>query len=311
MNLAAGEFILSMDCDMRLAPDWLEKSVLDVKKQEVGVIGVSVLCDGGDDLVSRYMCLFGHQMLPDGKADFLSGNVWLMRRNVWEEVGGFGDYKARTHEDHQYCGRVKAAGYNLMSFADRPGTQVRSLSRHDMVRRFASWFRDNMVKHVRKNPTPEILRSSIYTVFISMFDHIEVILKERHDPAFLYFELLSFAYYARLIFEEAGGEKPETKWEDWLKDENRAWRAALSALLTDYPLLLDVLNHDLKIMGWKYPEPERANEEIFAYWREFFGALAPLAGPGALFEDLDKNVVKLIVDQDQAPGRNFSFYSSL
>lgn len=48
MNAVKTDFILSMDCDMRLSPSWLEESLPDASQPKVGVVGVSVLCEAGE-----------------------------------------------------------------------------------------------------------------------------------------------------------------------------------------------------------------------------------------------------------------------
>ncbi len=262
LGLARGEFILSMDCDMRLAPDWQEQSLPAAARPEIGLVGVSVLCAGGDDLTARYLRLAEQQLLPDGETDFLSGSVWLMRRQVWEAVGGFGGYAARTHEDHHFCARVRRAGYKLVSCAARPGLQVRSLSRHDMILRFAAWLHGGILDSVRAQPNPDGVRAAGYAAGLGALRRLETALQENLEREFIYFELLALANLCLRIFQTAARAEGEpggpTEAPDWLVRERRAWLGALAGLLAPFRLLGKVLQADLAVLGWRFSGPDAA-----------------------------------------------------
>ena len=365
LNTARGDFILSMDCDMRLPPDWLEKNLLEAARPETGIVGASVLCSGGDDLVSCYLRLTEQQLLPDGEVDFLAGSVWLMRKQVWDDVGGFGCYAARTHEDHHFCALVKQAGYKLINFADRPGFQVRKLSRHDMILRFAAWTHGNLLAPLREKIAAafpaahctapgdfafilETVRAAGYSAVSETLGRIENLLKDRLEPAFIYFELLALAHLCLAVFKTveqldrqlAGGAShasaaslPEFS---ELRLEQMAWQIAVDELLLPFPVLARVFKADLQILGWsllphagvpaatgqappaeipvwQMPQPGLSSHfaSAVACWRELFGVFAPLAAPSGIFAHLNTCALPRIIEEETRVGRHFSFYRDL
>ena len=115
LNAAKSEYILSLDCDIRLAKAWLPAALAMAGQPGVGLVGGAVISDGGEDAVSRYLHEVDHHLRPEGETDFVSGAAWLLPRAVWEATGGFDGYTARTHEDHHFCTRVREAGYKIMA----------------------------------------------------------------------------------------------------------------------------------------------------------------------------------------------------
>lgn len=96
---AKGKYILPLDADDKIAPDYLEKTkeILDTKK-EVGI--VYCLAD-----------LFGtknrHWKLPEySKEEFLFGNMIfisaMFRKDSWEEVNGFNENMTYGYEDYDF-----------------------------------------------------------------------------------------------------------------------------------------------------------------------------------------------------------------
>ena len=316
MNAVKTDFILSMDCDMRLSPSWLQNSLADAAQAEVGIVGVSVLCEAGEDLVSQYMNLFGHQMLADGEADFLSGNVWLMRRKVWEGVGGFGTYSKRTHEDHYYCQAVKAKGFKLLSRAARPGRQVRNLSRLAVLKRFSAWA-PKTTATLRDNPGETGVQALGYVAFLGCFERIEYLLEQRKNAAFLYLELLLFAHTIFNIFKDSAqlnGAKSVEQWPNWLKFEAQSFWGEVLGLFSASPLAFKVLVNDLKSLGHNPPEVIVAQQQNAAencFWAELFSTFSALKQAGGMLEQMEKAGLPQLLREEAQVFRNYSFYTDL
>lgn len=139
LSSCSGEFIVSLDCDIRLDPDWLRRALPLARDLEVGIVGAPIISDGGATLTARYERAFMGFHHDAAETNFLTGGLWLMRRDVWSRAGGFAGYAGRTHEDHHFCARVKALGLALrvcLPFA----RQVRRLHYADVVRRLWKWF---------------------------------------------------------------------------------------------------------------------------------------------------------------------------
>ena len=316
MNAVKTDFILSMDCDMRLSPSWLEESLADASQPKVGVVGVSVLCEAGEDLVSQYMNLFGHQMLADGEADFLSGNVWLMRSKVWEEVGGFASYSKRTHEDHYYCQAVKAKGFKLLSRAARPGRQVRNLSRLAVVKRFSAWA-PKTTTTLSDNPGQAGVQALGYVAFLACFRRIEYLLEERKNGAFIYLELLFFAHSVFNIFGDSarlnGAEDLEHA-PAWLKQEAQCFWQEFVNLFSSSPFALKVLLNDLKCLGHNFlmeTSAEQKSGPENCFWADLFLTRAPLKQPGGMLEQMEKAGLPQLLREEAQVSRNYSFYTDL
>ncbi|EMG37299.1 glycosyl transferase [Desulfocurvibacter africanus PCS] len=138
LSACQGDIILSMDCDIRLDPEWLEHCLPSVREPDVGIVGSPVLNRAGKGLVAEYMAEFDNHQPRQGEVDLLTGGLWLMRREVWTQVGGLGRFAGRTHEDRAFCKRVREAGLKLMNDTHMPAKQVRRLSRFALVKRLWS-----------------------------------------------------------------------------------------------------------------------------------------------------------------------------
>ncbi len=115
LSAASGDFIFSMDCDTRVGNTWLERNLPHACVPEIGLVGGSLVYRSGDDLVSRYLSVFGdnHNQHHVGAVDFIPGNAFLLRREMWEQAGGFDGYGETNCQDHYLCGRLKDLGYTL------------------------------------------------------------------------------------------------------------------------------------------------------------------------------------------------------
>ncbi|MDD4952143.1 MAG: glycosyltransferase family 2 protein, partial [Desulfovibrionaceae bacterium] len=138
---ARGEYIMSMDCDTRVAPDWLELNLAHVQRPGIGLVGGALLYASGRDLVSRYLSRFGdnHNLRHVGEVDFIPGNAFLLRRAVWEEIGGFGGYRETNCQDHALCRRMTGFGYKLFSNARARAWQLRRIPRTTLCKRVWKW----------------------------------------------------------------------------------------------------------------------------------------------------------------------------
>ncbi len=65
----------------------------------------------------------------DGTVDWVSGACFLVRRDVFEEIGGFDERYFMFAEDMALCWQVRALGYGVASTAEAVVTHVEGLSR--------------------------------------------------------------------------------------------------------------------------------------------------------------------------------------
>ena len=126
---ARGDAVACMDCDIRPSDNWLEICCERLAESAIGLAAGTLVQDSGDDPVSRYLELFGDRFTRIGDVDFIPGGAWMIRKEVWRDVDGFGDHAERIRQDNVLCARLKDRGYKL--FADHRATaaQIRSMSR--------------------------------------------------------------------------------------------------------------------------------------------------------------------------------------
>jgi N-acetylglucosaminyl-diphospho-decaprenol L-rhamnosyltransferase len=66
---------------------------------------------------------------PDGTVDWVSGACFLVRRDVFEEIGGFDERYFMFGEDMALCWQVRARGYSVACTPEAVVTHVEGLSR--------------------------------------------------------------------------------------------------------------------------------------------------------------------------------------
>ncbi len=66
---------------------------------------------------------------PDGTVDWVSGACFLVRRDVFEEVGGFDERYFMFAEDMALCWQIRERGYGVAAVPDAEVTHIEGLSR--------------------------------------------------------------------------------------------------------------------------------------------------------------------------------------
>lgn len=289
ISAAASRMVISMDCDMRLAPGWLEQALPLANRPDVGVVGCPFYTDGGPGLTGRYLALFDREGKAEGETDFLTGAVWLFRREVWLAANGFDGYTARTHEDHHFCRLVRKLGLKLL-VAGEPGRQVRRLSRRALAQRFAAWLGPDMGK---STTGPEALNARALLLAADMTKRLEIALG-KNEPGFIYLELLLLLCFGAACCDGLKNSHPA---------EASAARAGLvqgiGELLAPTPRLAALFRADCLALGQPPDASAPANP---APWEGALAVLDTLARTGLLTR-LDA-MLPLLVEDDA----DFSFY---
>ncbi len=303
LSAAQSEYILSLDCDIRLCNDWLPAALAVLEQPGAGLVGGAVLSDAGEDTVSRYLREVDHHLRPEGETDFVSGAAWLLRRELWEATGGFGDYKARTHEDHYFCNRVRACGYKVMACTVSALKQVRILNRADMLRRFKAWLESALRAQAEPYDT---IQAPAFQVCRESLNRLNYLLQaSKGDVGFIYLETLLCLYTLNYMCAFKDNEAS-------LGSES-GLRLALRELLAGKPNILRSLIHDL---GWpeKNSPPEGEALRQAASWCQFWLMLfEPLRGLFAseLGRALEENGMAKLEAESSAVRADYSFYKNL
>jgi len=130
---AQGEILLFLNDDIEVtAPEWLDELVLWAQRSEVGVVGAQLLKPDGmiqhAGVIVGLTGFAGHIFAgsPEGKGGLfgytgwyrnfvaVTGACFMVRRNLFEQVGGFGEEFQLCGSDVEFCLRVRALGYRIV-----------------------------------------------------------------------------------------------------------------------------------------------------------------------------------------------------
>lgn len=248
LSMASGEYLLSIDCDMRLRADWLERCLPLVKDQSVGMVGGAVENRSGDDLVSRYLHHFGdnHNHGHTGNVDFISGNAFLIRQAVWDHSGGFLGHADQVGEDYYLCSRLKRLGYQLYSDDSAKAWQLRQMSRTMLCQRMWRRGRSSVYRQacdaVKSHGMQGLMDCLSRSLVLPMLDRVARADRLK-EPLFLYLELLHLAH--GLL--DTIGHLEERGQVDALGRADFA--GSFGALFTGTPRILTMLQADMNAMG--------------------------------------------------------------
>jgi GT2 family glycosyltransferase len=141
-----GSLVLLLNNDIEiLHPDWLQQMVKLLQNPQVGIVGARLLYPEGtiqhagiaiDDLGNSWHLHFGESLASSEYAQELSftrqvsantGACLLIRREVWDFVGGMDEQFAVYCNDVDLCLRVKEAGWKVL------WTPLATLVHHESV----------------------------------------------------------------------------------------------------------------------------------------------------------------------------------
>jgi GT2 family glycosyltransferase len=154
-KFSSGEYLVFMNNDIEvITPDWLEQMLYYAEQDDVGAVGPLLLyangtvqhggvvlgCRGVADHVSR-----GAPAESDGYAGSLScarevsavtAACLMMRRSVFDEIGGFNEHFFTEYQDLDLCLKIRAKGMRIIFTPRAALIHHESLSRgtyYDMI----------------------------------------------------------------------------------------------------------------------------------------------------------------------------------
>lgn len=99
IEAAAGQYILPLDADDLIAPDFLEKTVRILNQQpEVGIAGTDALLFGAANEIRRLPVFSFHRLLSEN----LFFATSLFRKSDWQAVGGYCEAMRFGWEDWEF-----------------------------------------------------------------------------------------------------------------------------------------------------------------------------------------------------------------
>ena len=97
--LGKSEYICFMNADLKINDGWLEGMLEDMGKNKWVATGPILLDEHGYPFTE--------------KPNWLSGACFLIKRDVFEEIGGFDENYFFYYEDDDICMKLKEAGYKF------------------------------------------------------------------------------------------------------------------------------------------------------------------------------------------------------
>jgi GT2 family glycosyltransferase len=103
---AKGEYLVFMNADVWVLPDWLERLVRRMEEeQDAGIVSpVTLPLYKGPEPAD----------LPYLEVAAVPGASMMVRRTAWEELGGFEERFFLTWEDTELCWRARLAGWRVL-----------------------------------------------------------------------------------------------------------------------------------------------------------------------------------------------------
>ena len=155
---ATGEYIVLLNDDTVILPNWLEPMIADVERLDnVGAVGSCNLSfddtieEAGSVIFSNGTTMGCGRDMPANSlewdfvrdVDYLSASSMLLPRAAWEAVGGLNiRFHPAYHEDVDLCLRLKELGYRIIY-------EPRSKVRHHVSQSSDQFWKDMLMQHNR------------------------------------------------------------------------------------------------------------------------------------------------------------------
>jgi GT2 family glycosyltransferase/glycosyltransferase involved in cell wall biosynthesis len=166
---ARGQYLLLLNDDCVVSPGWID-ALVDTERRRIscGLVGGTLLHPDGS-LQEAGSCLWsdgttscvGDGLQPgfmgfERRVDYCSGGCLLVRKDVWDKLGGFDEnYYPAYYEDVDFCLRAAEAGSETWYQPHSVVTHTRSSSTNDILREYLvqrarKTFRDTWSDRIRR-----------------------------------------------------------------------------------------------------------------------------------------------------------------
>lgn len=300
ISKGTSRFLLAMDCDTRVSPNWLETCLPHAQQPEIGMVSGPVIYLSGTDLVSRFQRCFGdnHNLEISGPVDFIPGNAFLMRRKTWELCEGMTGHHRDVCEDHFLCQKIKRLGLKLWIDAKARARQIRRINRIAMLKRYWKWCHSPIKKEAEeKQDIPKYIQDALIAPHAKRLEFSI----EHDELMFIYMEMLYVSFIVLDVLDHLilnNRQSPAQK---------AAWWSELSRIAGPHPLMYAVLRSDLAqlgqtpVFGW---ESGHHNP-----WSQAFDALRAIE-PSGIYVWLNRSGIPSMLAEDESLSYDFSFYES-
>ena len=296
ISSASTQFVVSLDCDIRLTRDWLAKCLTGIDGPEVGLVSSPLKQHESNTFYSRYFSIFGdnHNFGRERRADFLTGGAWLFSKDVWDRVGGFDGHKSRIHEDHHFCAKLRQFGYNLKVEQNVLALQVRQISRRAIIRKIWSWFE----RQVKQQDVREQDVWAMATLFFIPQSHerINTILNKKcFEMVYMEIAYTAYALYDLLAWK--------IEQEGFSSAQLDAFKSGVQRYFSAYPAILHLLYADFPEIAAR--EQGVSDTECVSFWSEYLGILKQ----NRILRLIDARLIEYAAGS--ASGNDFSMYEDI
>ena len=116
------KYILGIDADIELAPDTITNLVEAAQEDQVAVVGARSIfyhypemTSHGAGFVNRWTASYGEEDARQRiRCDYVIGCCWLLKKSVFDELGGFDPEYYINHWEVDYCLHARSEGYYII-----------------------------------------------------------------------------------------------------------------------------------------------------------------------------------------------------
>jgi glycosyltransferase involved in cell wall biosynthesis len=265
---ATGSAILSLDADIRPHPAWLKDSLRLLSDPAVGLVGGSPQPLRQASSLSAALSRTSPRATSCQDAAFAPGGCLLLRRDVWERIGGLDDFSQKSFEDYHLSRKILAHGYRLILNNRYPIYEKRHLDRAGYCRRNAAYEAPPAAAVIGRHGLANYLRDTAE----AMRPGIDYF-RRTGDPVLIYVFLLKTALILHSVPADSRG-LPGSAFVRAMLDRFAPWPGTLEFFLMDLRCL------NLELPG----ASPLAQAAALAEMDNFLAAL-PLAELGGAMEE--------------------------
>lgn len=151
LNALSHDIFFSLDADIRPHAGWLLHALNLVTDPGVGLVGGSCAPSTGASYHARARKKTFVFSGKDREAPVVPGGCMLLRRDVWQRVGGLEDYRSTTFEDYHFCRKLHQAGLRIIRCDSLPVYETRHLHRAVFCRRKAFYNSTSAAPVIRRH----------------------------------------------------------------------------------------------------------------------------------------------------------------